>query len=81
MSFFTECAQLICCIAICMDLDPHNKLDLDPELHQFADDKPKWNINLFGHFFKGLSIYLEARIWIWIRIRVKSHIRIRIRIK
>ena len=37
---------------------------------------PIW---LFEHFFKGLSLYLEARIWI--RIRVKSRIRIRICIK
>jgi hypothetical protein len=24
------------------------------------------------HFFKGLTLYLEARIWIQIRIKVKS---------
>ncbi len=33
-----------------------------------------WNMSLFEHFFKGLSLYLEARIWIRIRIRVKSRI-------
>ncbi len=33
---------------------------------------------LFKHFFKGLSLYLEARIWIRIRIKVTSRIRIRI---
>jgi hypothetical protein len=27
-------------------------------------------MNVFWHFFKGLSIYLEARIWIRIRINV-----------
>jgi hypothetical protein len=30
-----------------------------------------WNMSLFEHCFKGLSLYLEARIWIRIRIRVK----------
>jgi hypothetical protein len=44
-----------------------------------------WNISLFLHFFKGSSLYLEARIWIWTRIRirgrVKSLIQIRIRIR
>jgi hypothetical protein len=41
-----------------------------------------WNMRLFEHFFNGLSLYLEARIWIQIRIsiRVTSRIRIRIRI-
>jgi hypothetical protein len=33
-----------------------------------------WNMSLYEHFFKGLSLYLEARIWIRIRIRVKSRI-------
>jgi hypothetical protein len=40
-----------------------------------------WNKSLFEHFFKGVSLYLEARIWIRIRIRVKNRIRIRIREK
>jgi hypothetical protein len=31
-----------------------------------------WNMSLFGHIFKGLSLYLEARIWIRIRVRVKT---------
>ncbi len=39
------------------------------------------NMSLFEHFLKGLSLYLEARIWIWIRIMVKIGIRIRIRIR
>ncbi len=41
-----------------------------------------WNMGLFEHFSKGLSLYLEARIWIRIRIhiRVKSRIRISIRV-
>jgi hypothetical protein len=29
-----------------------------------------WNLSLFEHFFKGFSLYFEARIWIRIRIRV-----------
>jgi hypothetical protein len=39
--------------------------------------------SLFEHCFKGLSLYLEAGIWIriWIGIRVKSRIQIRIRIR
>ncbi len=40
-----------------------------------------WNMSLFEHFFKGLSLYLEAKIRIWIRFKVKGRIRIRIRIK
>jgi hypothetical protein len=42
-----------------------------------------WNLSLFLHFYKGLSLYLEARIWIRIRkrIRVISRIPIRIRIR
>ncbi len=31
-----------------------------------------WNMSLFEHFFKGLSLYLEARIRIRIRIRGKK---------
>ncbi len=54
----------------------------DPDPHQFADDKPQcWNISLFEHVSKVLSLYLEARIRIWIRIKVKSRIWIWIRIK
>jgi hypothetical protein len=36
-----------------------------------------WNMSLFEHFFKGLSLSLEARIWTRTRIpiRVKSRIR------
>jgi hypothetical protein len=54
-----------------VDPDPHqsDKLDLkpDPDPHQFADDKPNVrHMGLFEHFFKGLSLYLEANIWIWI---------------
>jgi hypothetical protein len=33
-----------------------------------------WNMSLFEHFFKGLSLYLEARIWIRIRIRIRIRI-------
>jgi hypothetical protein len=39
-----------------------------------------WKTSLFEHFFKVLSLYLEARILIRIRIKVKGRIRIRIRI-
>jgi hypothetical protein len=38
-------------------------------------------MSLFEHFFKGLSIYLEARIWIQICVRVKSWIGVLIRIR
>ncbi len=38
----------------------------------------EWHMSLFEHFFKNLSLYLEARIRIQIHIRVKSRIRIRI---
>ncbi len=34
----------------------------------------------YEHFFKGLSLYLEEKIWIGIRIRARSRIRIRIRV-
>ncbi len=48
-----------------------------------------WNMSLFEHFFKVLSLYLEASIRIrikvtsknWIRIRIKVKYRIRISIK
>ncbi len=40
-----------------------------------------WIMSLCGHFFKVLSLYLEARIWILIRIRIQVTSRIRIRIK
>ncbi len=43
--------------------------------------KNVWNISLFEHFFKGLSLYLEARIWIRIQINIKMKSQIRIRIK
>jgi hypothetical protein len=38
-----------------------------------------WNVSLFEHFFKVLSLYLEARIRI--RIKVKGKVRIRSRIE
>ncbi len=38
-------------------------------------------MSLFEHFRKGLSYYLDAKIWIWIRIRIRVISRIRIRIK
>ncbi len=48
-----------------------------------------WRISLFEHFFKSLSLYLKARIWIRIRIHIKvkksdpdpHQIKIRIRIR
>jgi hypothetical protein len=36
-------------------------------------------LSLFEHFFKCLSLNVQAMIWIQIRIMVKSRIRIRIR--
>jgi hypothetical protein len=55
----------------------------DPDPHQFADDKPKCMEyeQPIEHFFKGLSLYLESRIWIRIQIciRVKNLIRIRMK--
>ncbi len=38
-------------------------------------------MSLFQLFFKVLSLYLEARIWIRFRIKMRSRILIRIRIK
>jgi hypothetical protein len=40
-----------------------------------------WNMSLFEHFFKVLSLYFEVRIQIRIGIKVISRIRIQIRIK
>jgi hypothetical protein len=50
-------------------LDPHPQQNKNPDTHQFAVDKRKRNISLIEHFFNGLSLYLEARIWIRIRIK------------
>jgi hypothetical protein len=63
-------------IRIRMDLHHFDNLvsnkNKDPDPNQFADEKPKcMEMSLFEHFFKGLSLYLEARIWILIRIRSK----------
>ncbi len=56
--------------------DPHQIDKLDPDPHQFADDSQNvWNVSLFEHFFKALSLYLEAKIRV--RIKVKGRIRIR----
>ncbi len=45
----------------------------DQDMHQFSDDSQiVWNISLFEHFFKDLSLYFEALILIRILIRVKS---------
>jgi hypothetical protein len=79
-------------------MDPHHcdRLHPEPDPHQFEDDKPKcMEYKPILALFKGLSLYLEARIWIQslIRIRVKKTnpdphqnkirilIRIRIRIR
>ncbi len=49
--------------------DPHisDKLDPepDPDPHQFADDTREnvWIMSLIEDFFKGLSLYLEDKIW------------------
>jgi hypothetical protein len=61
-------------------------LELDPIPHRFADDEPKCMENepILAPF-KGLSLYLEARIRIRIRVigRIRIHIRVisRIRIR
>jgi hypothetical protein len=44
------------------DLYQSDKLDPEPDTdsHQLADDKPNvWNLSLFLHFFKGLSLYCK----------------------
>jgi hypothetical protein len=62
-----------------MDPDPHqsDKLDLDLQM----TSQNAWNMSLFEHFFKVLSLYLEAGIRIRIRIKEKGRIRNRICIK
>jgi hypothetical protein len=37
-----------------------------------------WNMSLYEHFFKGLSLYLESRIWIRIRVSIRVKILIRV---
>jgi len=72
------------------DPDPMARLKTDPD----PDPKPcqnVWQLSLYEHFIKVLSLYLEARIHIRIkvkgriqipsRIKVKCRIRIRIRVK
>ncbi len=52
-----------------LDPDPHQSDKLDPDPHLFEDDKPKSMGNEpIWHFFKVLSLYLEARIRIRNRI-------------
>jgi hypothetical protein len=66
-------------IKLYQDQDPHpdshqsDKLDPDPDPdpHQFETSQNVWNMSLFEHFFKGLGLSLEARIWILLRIRNK----------
>jgi hypothetical protein len=65
------------------DLDPRQSHKLDPDPHQFADDKPKlveYEPTVFEHFSKVVSLKLEARIWIRIRIQVKVRIWIPIKV-
>jgi hypothetical protein len=60
--------------------DPHqsNKLDPDPQhSDKLLTSQNVWNMRLFEHFFKVLSLYLEARCRIRIRIKETSRIRIR----
>ncbi len=71
------------------DPDPRQIEGKDPDPHQICwiririylqlTSKNVWNMRLFEHFFKVLSLYLETGIRI--RIKEKSRIRIRIRIK
>ncbi len=75
------------------DRDPHPdshqlkmrigiRFKLDPDPHQFAEDSQNvWIMSLFEHFFKGLSFYLETKIWILIRIRIRIRVKSRIRIR
>ncbi len=56
--------------------DPHQSDKLDADPHQFADDSQNvWNMSLFEHFFKVLSLYLEAKIRV--RIKVKGSWKLR----
>jgi hypothetical protein len=70
------------------DPDPHQSDKLDPDPHQSDNgiririnlqkaSQNVWNMSLFEHFFKVLSLFIEARI----RIKVKGRLRIRTRIK
>jgi hypothetical protein len=64
--------------------DESDKLDqdLEPDPHQSADYKQKCiEYEPIEHFYKGLSLYLEARIWILIRMRLNNRIRVCIYIK
>jgi hypothetical protein len=62
-----------------LDPDPHQSERKDTDPHKFADDKPIcMDMSLFGHFFKVLSLYYEASIWIC--IKVKGRIRIYIKV-
>jgi hypothetical protein len=64
------------------DPDPHQSDKLDPDLHYLQmTSQNVSNMNLFEHFFTGLSLYLEARFWIRVLTTVKSRIRIHMRIK
>jgi hypothetical protein len=57
-----------------LDLEPHPHPRRSDKLDQFADDKQNvWS--LFEHFFKVLSLYLEAKI------RIRSKVTSRILIK
>ena len=70
----------VLCIRICMD--PHHIGNLDPDPRQIiiwiririnlqVTSHNLRNMSLLDHFFMGLSLYLEARIWIWICIRIR----------
>jgi hypothetical protein len=60
------CVHILVFLGNNLDPYPHQRDQLDPDPHQFADDKPKC---IFEHFFKVWSLYLEARIRIRIRIK------------
>jgi hypothetical protein len=77
----------LCAFVSVMDPDSHNFGNLDPHPHQIKiriririnlqmTSQNEWNMSQFEHFFNGLCLYLEARIWIRIRINVISRIRI-----
>ncbi len=55
-------------LRIRVHMDPHHFANPDP--HQFAYDKPKcMEKEPIEHFFKVLSLYLEARVKSRIRIK------------
>jgi hypothetical protein len=67
-----------------VDPDPHQIERQDPDpgirirINLQMTSQNVWNVSLFEHFFKVLSLYSEAKIRVW--IKVKGRIRIRIKV-